>query len=67
MNTRLAELGIPLEVRQHLLNHARPKLDQVYNLYEFRAEKLRALEAWAERLRWIVSDERDTKVVPLRR
>ncbi len=67
VSTRMAELGVSLEVRRHLLNHARPKLDQVYNVYEFRAEKLRALEAWAERLRWIVSDNRDAKVVPLRR
>jgi integrase len=67
VNTRLAELGVPLEVRQHLLNHARPKLDQVYNLYEFRVEKRKALEAWSERLAWIVSDDRDAKVVPIRR
>jgi integrase len=67
VSTRMAELGVPLEVRRHLLNHSRPKLDQVYNVYEFRAEKLRALEAWAERLAWIVSDRRDAKVLPLRR
>jgi integrase len=48
VRTGLAELGIPWEVAERVLNHAIPGLQAVYNRHSYSGEKRRALQLWAE-------------------
>jgi hypothetical protein len=50
----LSRLKIAEEVREAVLAHARPGIKGTYDLYDYREEKLHALEAWASLLRSIV-------------
>jgi integrase len=50
VNTRLARMGIPKEIRDRALNHITALRDpesKHYNLYEFQAEKRQAFGKWA--------------------
>jgi integrase len=56
-NSRLAKMGIPKEIRDRALNHITSLRDpesKHYNLYEFQAEKRRALGKWAAEIRGII-------------
>jgi integrase len=50
----LSRLKIAEEVREAVLAHARPGIKGTYDLYDYREEKLHALEAWTGLLRSIV-------------
>jgi integrase len=63
--TGLAELGIPFEVAERVLNHAMPGLQAVYNHHNYLGEKRRALQLWAEHV-LAIAEEHEAKVVALR-
>lgn len=65
LRTGLAELGVPFEIAERVLNHAMPGLQAVYNRHTYSAEKRRALQLWAEHVFAIV-EERESKVRALR-
>ena len=44
----MAALGIDRDAREAVLGHAKPGLDRVYNVHDYRTEKAAALAAWAE-------------------
>jgi integrase len=54
MRTGLSALPVPSDVAELVIAHSRPGLRKVYDQYAFEAEKRRALELWAARLRDIV-------------
>jgi integrase len=56
VRSRLAELRIPYEVAERVLNHAMTKIERTYNRHAYRDEKRKALEAWAGRLALIVGE-----------
>jgi integrase len=58
--TGMAALHIPQDTIDRVLNHAKKKLAGTYNTYEYLAEKRKALEAWSERVAFIVGDGRDS-------
>ena len=64
MRTGLSALPIPDNIRELTIAHARPGLHKVYDQFAYEAEKRRALELWAARLRSIVEPPPDN-VVPL--
>ncbi len=47
-DTGMAALGIDRDAREAVLGHAKPGLDRVYNVHDYRTEKAAALAAWAE-------------------
>ena len=61
--TRLSEkaLGVPYEVREAVIGHAKGELDRVYDQYDFLEEKREALDAWSERLQRIVAPDEGAK------
>ena len=59
MATGMAALHIPQDTINRVLNHAKATLAGTYNRHEYLEEKRRALEAWAERVAFIVGDARD--------
>ena len=66
VNTRLAEMGIPQEVRARVLNQITSLRDpeaKHYNLYEFEKEKRSALNQWADRIVEII---KPAAVLPMR-
>jgi hypothetical protein len=58
MRTGLSALPVPPDVAELVIAHARPGLRKVYDMHLFEAEKRRALELWAARLRDIVEPRR---------
>jgi integrase len=65
LRTGLAELAIPFEVAERVLNHAMPGLQAVYDRHNYSTEKRRALQLWAEYV-LANAEKRDAKVVALR-
>jgi integrase len=65
VRTGLAELCIPYEIAERVLNHAMPGLQAVYNRHSYSAEKRRALQLWAEHV-LATAEGREPKVVTLR-
>jgi integrase len=58
LTTRLAELKVPKEVRDRVLNHVTSLRDpesKHYNLYEFESEKRAALARWAAEIESIIA------------
>jgi integrase len=67
LNTRLAQAGIPKEIRNRALNHVTDLRDpesRHYNLYEFEKEKRDALRRWAAEVEAII---KPAAVVPIRK
>jgi integrase len=65
--TRLSAIGVPKEDRDACMNHARSDVgSRHYDLYERRAEKLRALTLWDETLAALLSNV-GAEVVPLKK
>jgi integrase len=64
VRSKLAELSVPYEIAERVLNHAMTKLERVYNRHSYRQEKAQALQRWADHLMGLVYA--DSKVVPLR-
>jgi integrase len=63
--TRLAELRIPKEIRDRVLNHIASDVDSKhYNLHDYADEKRDALNRWATLVEGIVTGS-DGKVVPI--
>jgi hypothetical protein len=65
VRSRLAQLSVPYEIAERVLNHAMGKLERVYNRHGYRQEKAQALQRWADHLMGLVYADQD-KVVPLR-
>jgi hypothetical protein len=65
VRSKLAELSVPYEIAERVLNHAMTKLERVYNRHGYRQEKAQALQRWADHLFGLVYRDSD-KVVPLR-
>jgi integrase len=65
VRSKLAELSVPYEIAERVLNHAMTKLERVYNRHGYRQEKAQALQRWADHLMGLVYADSD-KVVPLR-
>ena len=65
VRSRLAELSVPYEIAERVLNHAMTKLERTYNRHGYRQEKAQALQRWADHLMGLVYADSD-KVVPLR-
>ena len=67
VSTGMASLHVPQDTIDRVLNHAKPGLARTYNGHQYLDEKRRALEAWAERVAFIVGDSGDAvNVVVLR-
>jgi len=56
VRTQLGALPVPYEVRELVVAHVPPTLTRTYDLHDYREEKRRALELWADRLRGIVEN-----------
>ena len=65
VRSRLAELSVPYEIAERVLNHAMTKLERTYNRHSYRQEKAQALQRWADHLMGLVYADSD-RVVPLR-
>jgi hypothetical protein len=65
VRSKLAELSVPYEIAERVLNHAMTKLERTYNRHGYRQEKTQALQRWADHLMGLVYADSD-KVVPLR-
>src|SRR5262249_5597953 len=50
VRSKLAELSVPYEIAERVLNHAMTKLEQVYNRHGYRQEKAQAFQRWADHL-----------------
>ena len=64
----MAELGVPLQVTEKVLNHVSGSLGgivSVYHVHDYLKERREALERWAAHVERLVSGRR-AKVVPLR-
>jgi integrase len=66
LRTGLAKLGIAEEIGERVIGHSRSKLDQIYNVHEYRAEKAAALQLWGDHIDRLVNAA-PAKVVPLER
>jgi integrase len=66
-STGMAALHVAQDTIDRVLNHAKGTLAGVYNRHEYLDQKRRALEAWAERVAFIVGEARDAaNVVEMR-
>jgi integrase len=66
-STGMAALHVPQDTIDRVLNHAKGALAGTYNRHQYLDEKRRALEAWGERVAFIIGDGRNAvNVVELR-
>jgi integrase len=65
LRTGLAELGVPFEVAERVLNHAMPGLEAVYNRHSYGVEKRNALALWADHVLALV-EKRDRTILAFR-
>ena len=54
VRSHLAELSVPYEIAERVLNHAMTKLERTYNRHSYRQEKAHALQRWADYLMGLV-------------
>jgi integrase len=67
VRTGLAKLEIPFDIAERVLAHARPVLEQTYNVFSYEKQKREALTKWAAHVQALVSPPPDDgKVVRLR-
>jgi len=67
VSTGMAALHVPQDTIDRVLNHAKGNLAGTYNRHGYLAEKRQALDAWAERVAFLVGDGREAQnVVELR-
>jgi len=62
-STGMAALHVPQDTIDRVLNHAKGALAGTYNRHQYFDEKQRALEAWAERVTFIIGNARDASNV----
>lgn len=62
-STGMAALHVPQDTIDRVLNHAKGTLAGTYNRHDYLDQKRRALEAWAERVAFIVGEARDAENV----
>ena len=65
--TRMSEMGVTRFVVKRVLNHTERDVTDIYDRYQFLAEKRHALETWAARVERIVAGEPGGNVVQIRR
>jgi hypothetical protein len=56
VRTRLSMLGVSTEIAERVIGHLPGGVRRVYDRHEYREEKRAALQAWAERLVMVLSD-----------
>jgi hypothetical protein len=66
VRSKLAELSVPYETAERVLNHAMTKLERTYNRHSYRQEKAQALQRWADHLMGLVYAD-SQRVVRLKR
>lgn len=66
VRTFLAEIGVPRDHSEAVLNHKLQGIEGVYNRYKYQAEIQAALESWERKLRSILTGEAG-KVIPMNR
>ena len=68
--TWLAKLGTPAEVVSKVLNHKTggggSLVTRIYNRYEYRAERQKALNRWSQQIEKILADDNKGKILELR-
>jgi integrase len=57
VRSKLAELGVPREIAQKVVNHEDGKVDRIYNRHSYLAEKREALERWERHLLALLQEE----------
>jgi hypothetical protein len=55
---------VPDVVKDHVLNHLRPKMERVYDRHSYMDEMRQALQLWANHIQGLITGG---KVVPLRK
>lgn len=66
-STGMAALHVPQDAIDRVLNHAKGGLAGTYNRHDYLEQKRKALEAWADRVGFIVGEARDAaNVVEMR-
>ena len=60
----MREDGIPVEWCEAILNHKKPGIVGVYDLYAYDREKRQALDHWARRIDAIVRRRKGSNVLP---
>lgn len=63
--TRLAEMRFMDAEIDALLNHQKEGIIKVYNLYRYDKEKVVALETWERKLKSLITNDHNGKVVPI--
>ena len=63
VSTGMAALHVPQDTIDRVLNHAKGTLAGTYNRHDYLDQKRKALEAWAERVAFVVSEARDAENV----
>lgn len=64
--TSMASLGVARFVIGRVLNHAEPGVTSVYDRHSYDSEKRAALEKWGRRLKSIIGEPVEAKVVEIR-
>jgi integrase len=64
--SRMTALGIPRLHVEKVLNHTTGDIAEIYDRHDYRAEKARALQTWADELRTIIAGKK-SKVSPIRK
>jgi integrase len=59
VSTGMAALHVPQDTIDRVLNHAKGTLAGVYNRHAYLEQKRKALDAWAERVAFLVGEARD--------
>jgi len=55
--TKLAQLGIKIDIAERILNHARERMEATYNVHDYIDEKREALGKWAKYLAGLCKTE----------
>jgi integrase len=64
VETRLAELGVPKDLSNRILNHAAGPITETYDHHAYLVEKAGALQRWADEIDRIVTSS-EPRIVPL--
>ena len=65
--THMAGAGVDRFIRERILNHSQGKMAETYDLYTYDKEKRRALEKWERKLRSIIGEPVEAKVMEISR
>ena len=63
--THLVSLGFNQLLVGHILNHTDQSVTAIYNQYSYDKEKQQAMEAWEARIKQLINDDSDNKVIEI--